>query len=66
MRESSTEQRSCEDSGMQEIVVMQIGNIMPGINRENPNQGRVYDSNGLSPTLGMMQGGGQTTDDSRH
>ena len=32
---------------------------MPGINRKNPNQGRVYDSEGLCPTLGMMQGGGR-------
>ena len=39
--------------------IMQIGNIMPGTNRANPNQGRVYDSNGLCPTLGMMQGGGR-------
>ena len=27
--------------------------------RKNPNQGRVYDQNGLSPTLTDMQGGGR-------
>lgn len=30
---------------------------MPGTNRENPNQGRVYDKEGLAPTLNCMQGG---------
>ena len=48
------------------MEVKQIGNIMPGTNRENPNQGRVYDSKGLSPTISSMQGGGQTADDSRY
>ena len=33
------------------MEIKQIGNIMPGANRENPNQGRVYDSEGLCPTL---------------
>ena len=41
------------------MEIKQIGNIMPGTNRANPNQGRVYDSDGLCPTLGMMQGGGR-------
>ena len=41
------------------MEVKQIGNIMPGTNRENPNQGRVYDSAGLSPTISSMQGGGR-------
>ena len=27
--------------------------------RENPNQGRVYDIRGISPTLSTMQGGGR-------
>lgn len=30
---------------------------MPGTNRENPNQGRVYDKEGLAPTLSCMGGG---------
>ena len=37
--------------------VKQIGNIMPNKNRDNPNTGRVYDKNGLAPTLNCMQGG---------
>lgn len=37
--------------------VHQIMNIMPGTNRDNPNQGRVYDINGLAPTLTKMDGG---------
>ena len=41
------------------MEVKQIGNIMPGTNRDNPNQGRVYDSKGLSPTISSMQGGRQ-------
>ena len=41
------------------MEIKQIGNVMPGTNRVNPNQGRVYDSSGLCPTLGMMQGGAE-------
>ena len=37
--------------------VIQIGNCMHITNRANPNQGRVYDENGISPTLTTMQGG---------
>lgn len=40
-----------------EPKVMQIGNLMPSKTRANPNQGRLYDTDGLSPTLGAMQGG---------
>lgn len=39
------------------IEVNQLGNITPGTNRENPNQGRVYDKNALAPTLSCMGGG---------
>lgn len=41
------------------LEIRQIGNISPGTNRDNPNQGRVYDPDGLSPTLSGMQGGGR-------
>lgn len=37
--------------------VIQIGNCMPGTNRANPNQGRVYDKDGISPALTTMSGG---------
>lgn len=37
--------------------VRQIGNLMPSKTRKNPNQGRLYDKEGLCPTLGAMQGG---------
>ena len=40
-----------------EPEVHQIMNVMPGTNRDNPNQGRVYDVNGLAPTLTKMDGG---------
>lgn len=39
------------------LKVKQIGNVRPSSTRENPNQGRVYDSSGLSPTLCCMEGG---------
>lgn len=42
-----------------EARVMQIGNCMPSKNRKNPNQGRVYDTEGLSPTISCMTGGGR-------
>lgn len=37
--------------------VLQIGNCMPTKTRDNPNQGRIYDAEGLSPTLNCMGGG---------
>ena len=37
---------------------MQIGNITPGTNRDNPNQGRVYDIGSECPSLTGMTGGG--------
>ena len=39
--------------------VMQIGNCMPTKTRENPNQGRIYDIDGISPCLNKMEGGGR-------
>ena len=39
--------------------IKQLFNIMANGKRENPNQGRVYDLSGLSPTLGKMEGGGR-------
>ena len=41
------------------LEVRQIGNCMENGNRKNPNQGRVYDQDYLSPTLTDMQGGGR-------
>ena len=37
--------------------VVQIGNCCPTKTRENPNQGRIYDTNGLAPALNCMGGG---------
>lgn len=37
--------------------VMQIGNIKPKNSWDNPQYGRVYGTNGISPTLNTMQGG---------
>lgn len=39
------------------IQVKQIGNVCPTKTRENPNQGRVYDPDYLSPSLTSMEGG---------
>lgn len=41
----------------EEPKVHQLMNIMPTKTRDNPNQGRVYDVNGLAPTLTKMDGG---------
>lgn len=40
--------------------VLQVGNVTDTTNCswDNPQRGRVYDSNGISPTLNCMQGGG--------
>lgn len=37
--------------------VQQIGNYAPTANRTNPNQGRIYDGNGISPCLNTCDGG---------
>lgn len=37
--------------------VMQVGNLRQGNGWDNPQCGRVYDTQGLSPTLNTMQGG---------
>lgn len=42
---------------LEDLKVKQIGNCMETGNRNNPNQGRVYDESGLAPTIGCMQGG---------
>lgn len=45
------------EKGVVLMEVKQLGNIMPTGARENPNQGRAYDSTGLSPSISCMQGG---------
>lgn len=43
-----------------ETYIKQIGNVMPTKTRDNPNQGRVYDADGLSPALtNIGEGGGR-------
>jgi len=37
--------------------IIQVGNWCKSSSRKNPNQGRIYDSTGISPTLGTMAGG---------
>lgn len=39
--------------------VKQIGNVLPTATRDNPNQGRVYDTEGIAPCLNGMGGGGR-------
>lgn len=42
---------------VEEPEVKQIGNVCPTKTRDNPNQGRVYDTDGIAPTLTKMDGG---------
>ena len=42
---------------VEEPQVKQIGNVCPTKTRENPNQGRVYDKDGIAPALTTMDGG---------
>src|SRR5699024_4384244 len=37
--------------------IKQVGNTTPNPNRENPQTGRTYNTDGLAPTLNTMQGG---------
>ena len=47
------------DLGVVEKEVKQIGNLWGNdTDFENKTSGRVYDKNGISPTLNTMQGGG--------
>ena len=41
----------------EEPQVKQIGNVCPTKTRDNPNQGRVYDKEGIAPALTTMEGG---------
>ena len=36
---------------MSENKIIRLGNVMPTVTRENPNQGRVYRTDGIVPTL---------------
>lgn len=40
-------------------MIIWMGNVSPTKNRANPNQGRVYNINGIAPTLNCNSGGGQ-------
>lgn len=42
---------------MSDAEILFLGNIYPTKYRSNPNQGRVYDFNGISPTLNCKGGG---------
>ena len=42
-------------------VIKQIGNLIENTTRNNPEVGRVYDADGISPTLTNMAGGGAAT-----
>jgi len=42
-----------------ENTIHQIGNFIPTKKRDNPNQGRIYDPNGIAPCLNKMDGGGR-------
>ena len=46
-----------DDNFIVEPQVKQIGNCCPTKTRDNPNQGRIYDTEGLSPALNCMGGG---------
>ncbi len=37
--------------------IIWLGNVCPTKTRDNPNQGRVYDVDGIAPTLSSMSGG---------
>lgn len=39
--------------------IFQIGNFMPTKTKENPNQERIYDPDGIAPCLNKMDGGGR-------
>ncbi len=44
---------------MSENKIIQLGNVMPTATRENPNQGRIYDTKGIAPTITDVSRGRQ-------
>lgn len=42
-----------------ENTILQVENYLPTKKRENPNQGRIYDTMGIAPCLNQMGGGGR-------
>lgn len=46
-----------KDVKLLDAEIMFLGNICPTKNRANPNQGRVYDPNGIAPCLNTVGGG---------
>lgn len=52
-------QKVCvKDNYVLEPKVEQVGNIVNTGNWDNPQRGRIYSADGISPTLNCMQGGG--------
>lgn len=49
--------RAGVDNYVSDAMVRQIGNCCPTKTRDNPNQGRIYDTDGISPALNCMGGG---------
>lgn len=49
--------RAGVDNYVSDAYVRQIGNCCPTRTRDNPNQGRIYDTQGISPALNCMGGG---------
>lgn len=49
--------RAGVDNYVSDAYVRQIGNCCPTKTRDNPNQGRIYDTNGIAPALNCMGGG---------
>lgn len=47
-----------KDNLVVEPIIMQVGRLIKEKGFTNPQSGRVYDSNGISPCLNTMQGGG--------
>lgn len=41
-----------------QVAVRQVGNIVKQVGFRNPQRGRIYSANGISPTLNTVQGGG--------
>lgn len=39
--------------------IRQLGNYLPTATRDNPNQGRIYSTDGIAPCLNKMDGGGR-------
>lgn len=55
---NSEQTANCITTAQKDSMIIQVGNLYETKNRDNPQRGRVYEAQGISPALNTCQGGG--------